>query len=116
MKKKLLLTLPIISILMLLLVSCNIGLEFENQLIGTWKSIDYQTDDWERIAFKENKSYQVSMYNAETSTISSQSGTYTYTDTTFSLRQYNSSNKYTFLYSITENQLSLVNGKTYIKQ
>jgi hypothetical protein len=116
MEKKLPLKLLAFIILGLLLANCGNEVEFENHLIGTWKYINYQTDDWEKIIFDGNKSYELQNYTASSLQTVKYSGSYTYTDTTFSLRQYNTTSICTFLYAIETERLYVYHGKTYTKQ
>lgn len=115
MKKKLLLKLSILFFLALLVSNCLGPEEYENVLIGSWKYINYQTDDWEKITFTENKTYSLENYDAATYQKVIYSGKYTYTDTTFSFRRDGASD-IVFKYVVSGNYLYVYPGKTYILQ
>ena len=115
MKKKPILKLSILCFLALLVSNCLGPEEYENVLIGTWKYINYQTDDWEKITFNENKTYSLENYDAATYQRVIYSGNYAYTDTTFSLKRNGASN-IVFKYAVSGNYLYVYPGKTYILQ
>ena len=116
MKKTTFLSSIILTLLLLMLVACNTEPEFENHLVGSWKFIDYQTDSWEKIIFKENQSYELHNYDSDYQQTVRYAGSYTFTDTTYSLRQYNTSTYFKFKYVILNNKLYVQHGNTYTKQ
>lgn len=115
MKKTLLYSLIALIGIMFLFTACNEPEEFENVLIGSWKHIDYQTGDWEKIIFDEDLDYTLTNYDAYYLTTSTYTGTYSYTDTTFTLEQRYSSD-IIFQYVIDNDFLYVSPGKTYVRQ
>ncbi len=114
MKKLTCLLFVVITLLALVLTGCNTEPQFENNLIGSWKYVNYYTDDWEMITFKENLQYELRNYTASSGGVAMRTGDYTYTDTTYSLKLVRT--YYTFKYAIEGNRLYIQNGYTYTKQ
>ncbi|MCK5817407.1 MAG: hypothetical protein KAH15_05335 [Candidatus Marinimicrobia bacterium] len=106
--------LSMLSIL-LLLSACTEPEEFDNVLIGSWKYIDYQTDDWEKIIFQEDLDYRLENYSASTAGTIAITGTYAYTDTTFTFERRNYPD-IVFQYVVSGDILYANPGKTYIRQ
>ncbi|MCD6446560.1 MAG: hypothetical protein J7L40_00165 [Candidatus Marinimicrobia bacterium] len=114
MKKHTKILLSILSIL-LLLSACTEPEEFDNVLIGSWKYIDYQTDDWEKIIFQENLDYRLENYSASLIQTVTVTGTYAYTDTTYTFERRHYPD-IVFKYVVSGNNLYVYLGKTYIRQ
>ncbi len=114
MKKHLKILLAIFSIL-ILISACTEPEEFDNVLIGSWKYIDYQTGDWEKIIFYEALDYRLENYSASTVQTATVTGTYTYTDTTFTFER-RSLPDIVFQYVVSGNNLHVHPGKTYLRQ
>ena len=101
--------------IILIFTACTEPEEFENVLIGSWKYTDYQTGDWEKIVFHENLDYILYNFSSYSQSTSSYSGTYSYTDTTFTLERRATTN-IVFKYAVSDNYLIVYPGKTYVRQ
>jgi len=114
MKKHTKIILSIISIL-LLLSSCTGPEDIENVLIGTWKYMDYQTGNWEKITFNEDLTYRLVNYSGETYESIVITGTYYYDEKKYVFERRGTSD-IGFYYSISGDNFSVVDGKTYVRQ
>ena len=101
--------------LLILLSSCTTPEEIENLLIGTWKYMNYQTGDWEKITFREDLTYRLENYNGTTYTSVVYSGTYHYDEETFVFER-RGTDDIAFIYQISGDNLIISFGKTYVRQ
>ena len=114
-------TLPamMIAFLSILMIfsACTEPEEFENVLIGSWKYTNYQTGEWEKIVFKGTLDFNLYHYFPESGSTTGIMGTYTYTDTTYTLKTGTSNPNYiVFKYAVSGDYLVIYPGKTYIRQ
>ncbi len=107
-----------ISLLLLislfLLLGCFGNEEIENVLIGTWKYMNYNTGDWEKITFNEDLTYRLENYNGTTYQTAVTTGAYTYDEDRFTYERRGAVD-ISFNYSISGNNLYIL-GRAYIRQ
>jgi len=114
MKKHTKIILSILTLL-LLLSSCTSPEEIENVLIGTWKYMNYQTGDWEKITFNEDLTYRLENYSGPTYSSVVYSGTYHYDVDSFVFERRGTSD-IAFIYQVSGDNLIISFGKTYVRQ
>ena len=107
-----------ISLLLLislfLLLGCFGNEEIENVLIGTWKYMNYNTGDWEKITFNEDLTYRLENYNGATYQTAVITGTYTYDEERYVLERRGAAGV-AIDYSVSGNNLYAL-GHTYTRQ
>ena len=106
---------PVILLLLIILSACTQPEEIENVLIGTWKYMNYQTGDWEKITFNEDLTYRLENYNGETYQLATYTGTYRYDEDKFIFER-RGRDDIGFYYVISGDNLIIASGKTYVRQ
>ncbi|MEA2076748.1 MAG: hypothetical protein U9O95_01860 [Candidatus Marinimicrobia bacterium] len=114
MKKYTKILLSIFSIL-LLFSACTAPEEIENVLIGTWKYMDYQTGDWEKITFREDLTYRLENYDGVLYQTVVITGTYSFDEEEFIFERRGIASV-VFPYQISGNNLTIAFGKIYVRQ
>ncbi|MBN2781599.1 MAG: hypothetical protein JXR21_06515 [Candidatus Marinimicrobia bacterium] len=103
-----------ILVFLLLLTACAGVEDPENLLIGTWKHINYQTGDWEKITFNEDKTYRLENYDGATYQTSVLAGNYTFDEERFVIKQ-RFSYDIAYYYTISGDNLYF-GGLIYVRQ
>ena len=88
--------------------------DIENVLIGTWKHMNYNSGDWEKITFREDMSYRLVTYDGSLYTTNILSGTYRFTEEQFIFEQ-RYGNDFAFSYTVSGDSLITMN-KVYLRQ
>ena len=77
--------------------------------------MNYQTGDWETIIFREDLTYRLENYSGTTYSSVVVTGTYRFDEEKYIFERRGTSD-IGFYYSISGNNLSVVEGKTYVRQ
>jgi hypothetical protein len=101
--------------ILVLFSACTEPEETENLLIGTWKYMNYQTGDWEKIIFREDLTYRLENFSGSTYETAVVTGSYRYDDEKFIFERMGTSD-IGFYYVISGTSLIIADGKTYTKQ
>ncbi|MCF7832179.1 MAG: hypothetical protein K9N05_01210 [Candidatus Marinimicrobia bacterium] len=115
MKKKYTKILLLILSILLLFSACTEPEEIENPLIGTWKYMNYQTGDWEKITFREDLTYRLENYNGTSYESVVITGNYHFDEEKYVFER-RGLDDIGFFYEISGNNLIVTYGKTYVRQ